>query len=373
MLKFDLEKGLAQRTLLGLMTAVSLAALTACGGGEQAATTAHEPGQSLEAAAALPDAEQVLHDALDEGETLVPGIQALEDATGMDVASAAGGRESAKALTPVASTDVVARTDSRQSFANQTWFVNCDTAKTRISNIAEPGVYGAALEDGSRLKLGVVKNPNGNGENVLTFRSNQRNILQGGAPRCEGAFDQTQSRIQKRTVMWQAFNIWIDDWSMTTKGDNQLVAQWWPGDPNANVNPVFALYVQRNWLSGVVRNDPNAVPSKATSLAHTVFQKQGGFYKRWMTVAVQTVVSQNAADKPFMKIWLDGTLVGSYQGPIGYNLSTLPVPKFGVYKYHGTNWDMVKPTREIYLKDFVVVHDAARRYTVEDILAQIRR
>lgn len=293
---------------------------------------------------------------------------------GGDDPAAPAVRDTAMAVTGVVSTDVVGRMDPRLAFANQGWQAQCDGVVKAIKYIPEPGVTGAALEDGSTLKLGQWDSPDADGSAVLAFRANQRNLLTSGSRRCEGIFHDNAARFPVGQTTWFAFRMWIDNWSTSNTGDQQLVTQLWPGDSTAGLNPLFAIYVANTTMTGIVRYDLNATPSKDTDVEKQLFQiKGGGFYGRWVNVVAQTVISRDLADGPSMKLWMDGTLIGNYQGPLGFNLSTLPALKVGVYKYNSSSWDMAKPTRQVFLKNAIVVRDPSKLYTMGDIQAELLR
>lgn len=278
------------------------------------------------------------------------------------------------ATVPVAVTDVVGRLDPRLHFAAQQWQAQCDGWVKAIKAIPEPGITGAALEDGTTLKLGQWDSPDGDGATVLAFRANPRNQLASGAQRCEGVLNDASARLPRGQVMWWAFRMWIDDWRTTLAGDSQLVTQFWGGDPTANLNPLFALYVANDTLTGVVRYDTSGTPSKATTVERRLFSRRGGdAFRRWIDVVVQAAVSPEAADQPFLRLWIDGQELGSYAGPIGYRLNALPAAKIGVYKYASSSWDMAIPTRQLFVKNAILVRDPGRAYsqaTVRDALRQ---
>lgn len=276
--------------------------------------------------------------------------------------------ETAMAVTSVVSTDVVGRLSSRLGLAEQRWQAQCAGVSTRISNIAEPGITGVMTQDGTTLKLGRMNAPL-DASSAMAFRVNALDPETSGASRCEAAFHDATSRLPRGKTMWYAFSMWLDDWSTTYKNDQQLITQFWPGDPTANLNPAFAIYVGGSTMTGVVRYDLNTVPSKTTAVEKQIFQRQTNFSRRWVKVVVQTAVSPRSVDRPFMNIWMDGVQVASYTGPIGYNVSTDAVAKLGVYKYHFSTWDPAKPTRQMFVKDAVVVQDANRLYTQADVQA----
>lgn len=353
-------------------------AASASGSETAAQAVAHATESALQAGAA-DAAQDVEVEDVDEG----PGPDfALQDpvdapeAPPAAVADAAGGREQVKALqlaSSVRADDVLGSADATTQFGAQNWNIECEGKTGYISTVPESGLSGSTLEDGATLKFGRVRNPQGWGPDVLVFRSNKRNRWVSGAPRCEGSFSRQESRIPKKQVFWQAMTVWIDNWSDTGLKDRQLVTQWHHGADGYGLQPVLGLYMRKDEFSISAKYDTHAVPSSGTTVNKLVYRKTGGMTGRWVRIVMQGRISPNMADNPFMKVWVDGNLVASYSGPLGYYVDAKPKMKFGIYKWMSSAnpWDMNVPTRKVYLRQALLLRDPDGRYGPSQLFSSL--
>lgn len=180
-----------------------------------------------------------------DGEGALIRAAAAGPGGGHPSAPSTAGSEAAQALSAsgIDSADVLARLSAFDAFDAQRWQVQCDGVMADVSRVAEPGITGAPLEDGTRLKFARVQAADGG--QALAFRSNQRNVFIANAPRCEGAFNVPAARLQKGAVYWHAARVWLDDRSATSSRNDPLFLQWHP-TPGAGLNPTFALYVRKD-------------------------------------------------------------------------------------------------------------------------------
>lgn len=271
---------------------------------------------------------------------------------------------------------VLRRMDLNVPLSSQDWRVLCDGQQVNFSALPEAGIVGDDVDGRSRvLKFGIVPSPSGDGTSVLQFRAQPNNIHVGGAPRCEVITNRPGQALPRRLVFWSVFSVWIDDWSQQT--DSMAITQWFHGMPGAELNPPFVVVVSGKRLWGDVRfsDRPSDALSKSDLEQSKVFEiSDGSFYGRWLNFAIQAKLSPKAGDGGFMKVYLDGRLIGEYKGPIGYSVE-------GAHEYlrHGIyplvkrkGFDIKKPVRLMYLRRSAVVSDPEMKLKAADLAAGVK-
>jgi hypothetical protein len=132
--------------------------------------------------------------------------------------------------------------------------------------------------------------------------------------------------------------------------------------------------VNNNKLTAIVRDNNSTSPTAASTHEHTVFSMTGGFQNRWLDIVVKGKVSNNASDNPGLTVWINGEKMGEYAGPVGFLASREEVIKLGVYKWIRSTrsvWDPSVPTREMHVKNSLLIRDAAETYTEAQIRAEL--
>lgn len=270
--------------------------------------------------------------------------------------------------------DVVAWADAGQPLRGQRWRLQCNSFQGNVAQFADARPFGQERRSDGVMSFGTVSDPAGGADPVFVFSADLRNQLVNNAPRCEGVFAAPETRMTPGKVFWTAATVWLDDWSGTRPGDSQLFLQW--HGVVGSLNPSFALYVQGNRLTGVVRYNPDAVPDKRGTGQQQLFALDGGFQRRWLRIVVRGREGLDPADEPQLAMWIDGRQVADYQGPIGYRNNDGDILKFGIYKWIKDArqvWDERVPTRSVFFKNVMLVRDEGQRYDVQKIMDMMGR
>lgn len=282
----------------------------------------------------------------------------------------------AKERAPLAD-GVLRQLDTAAPLKGQDWRVLCDGEQINLQALPEGGIVGDSADGRSKvLKFGKAPSPSGDGAPVLLFRAQPNNVAVGGAPRCELVTNQPAQALPRGQVFWSVFSLWIDDWS--DQDDMMAVTQWFHGMPGADLNPPFVLIAagKRMWADVRHNASSKAVLSKGDLLASKVFElRDGGFYRRWLNFAIQARLTSRPGDGGFMKIYLDGKLLGEYNGPIGYSVEgSHEYLRHGIYPLVKKRaFDKDKPVRELYLRQSVVLSDPDMKLRPEDMAAYFRK
>lgn len=200
-------------------------------------------------------------------------------------------------------------------------------------------------------------------------------LAPGNAPRCElVSYPMAESALPSGQTFWWALSFWADDWSGSH--DEQLIAQFHVQEPrNLLLNPFFGLVVRGNALRVELRYNPLDLPSQASTQLITA-ARLAMPVRQWVTAVVQARMTTDAAQAPFLRLWLNGALVADYTGPLGYVLPPggLAYAKAGIYHWvAGNDWDLAVPSRALLIGAMLGVRDATGRYTAEQLAAAVAR
>lgn len=302
-----------------------------------------------------------------------PLLGPLEEPT-VTIATVKAGTTADGGALAIALSDIAARARTNQSFASQSWGnLQCNGYIIQSQKLPAAGIHGARLADGRTLRFGLVPDAGSATGQAFEIALNSKDPITARSDRCEMSFPASAAAgIPRKSVFWHAFAVKLPDWSLTT--DEQAIAQWHAGDTSGGLLPVYTLLVRGKAMRIVLRYDTAAVPSRAGSRAIVVWSTPNAPINQWVTVVTQALVSQNAADMPFVKTWLNGTQVVDYAGPLGYNQPAVQsYAKQGIYHWvdNDNPWHAAVPTRTLRLKDPVLVRDPQRRYQQATVRALV--
>lgn len=272
-----------------------------------------------------------------------------------------------------ASADIRVEVRADQPLAAQAWGnVQCDGRIVPAAAVPPDGLHGRPLPDGDTLRFGRVPDPDDPLRHALRFTLDRDDRPTAGSYRCELALGADAARgLPRDAAFWHAFAVRLPDLDGTT--DDQAVAQWHAGD-GGGLLPIATLLLRGRELRLVLRHDMSAAPTRATTVAATVWRSTDWAPGRWLRVVVQARLSRPSTDGGFFRAWLDGRPVVDRDGPLGYAHATVvPYVKHGVYHWvdAGNDWDPARPTRTVHLKHALLVADPAARYGAADLDAAL--
>lgn len=199
-----------------------------------------------------------------------------------------------------------------------------------------------------------------------------------GAKRCEfslgwrimsypGKVQVDRMGLKANETYWWAVAVKAEDWSSTVRNnenDWQILWQWHdfggPGLP-----PYLALHAKGNRWFMQLAYDTNATPSNSTLKKLWPWQAEmrPGTWNRFIVKARKDLTTR---ENSFVQVWLNGTLIVDYHGPLGYNLPDADYPKVGLYKWFSVSptttpnvWHDSQPARRMWSKGPVQVKDRA--------------
>ena len=240
--------------------------------------------------------------------------------------------------------------------------LQCQGSNATLADVPQglvqvPAVGGAAESRFSEAELA--------GGRVFRLQVSAGDTLAPGvAPRCElVAYPMPGSALPQGETFWFAFSFWADDWAGTR--DEQLIAQWHVQDPrNILLNPFFAMVVRGAELRIELRHNERETPDQASTQLVTA-ARLAMPVRQWVTAVVQARIANQAAQSPFLRLWLNDQLVADYTGPLGYPLPPggHAYPKVGIYHWtNGNAWDLQLPWRTLLVGAMLSVRDNSGRY-----------
>ncbi|MCP3993345.1 MAG: hypothetical protein GY724_30050 [Actinomycetia bacterium] len=234
------------------------------------------------------------------------------------------------------------------------------------SNAAGDGMVGSDIA-GSDLRFGLAPDPDGSGSDVLVLRTHHTDPKYASGQRCELSIGQDPARLEHDEVIWQSFSIRHTE--LSGSSDKQIIAQWHDGDHTRSKTPFLAWYVQGGRLEIVGRHNASTEPKNETSTTHSLFVDNSYEGETWTDYVIQSRISHDPAQDPFVRIWRNGQLIVDYAGPLGYNQpGVTDYAKLGFYHWYGGNdWDLAVPTRTVWIRYAGLVADGDGSYTVESI------
>ncbi|MDN3920850.1 heparin lyase I family protein [Roseateles violae] len=268
------------------------------------------------------------------------------------------------------SSNSIADLNAMQSVTTQTWSgVNCNGVYGAFGKYGETGIHGSRLPDGSTLRFGRVTDPLNTSRQVFMLRVGMDDVLTAGGKRCEAiAPPATPTSLPVKENFWYAISIRVAEGGMAA--DDQLLSQWHA----TGFNPFMGLYLRDGKLRIETRYNSSASAQKTSSTIVKPWQDTSPITTKWMTFVFQATISPFTADGPELKVWRDGTLLFSKQGPLGYNTTELPYAKAGYYHWleDGNNWDTRYPVRSVLIHRAVLVRDKGKVFNEEFVRSLVQ-
>ena len=198
---------------------------------------------------------------------------------------------------------------------------------------------------------------------------NSRDSFEYGSPRCEIlAYPLQTTAVPDNKRFWYSLNFQLSDFS-TTK-DELIISQLHADDSRRiSLNPYFAIVVKGKQLSVEVRSNSDPVPSKERTKLYN-FAPQPLDYSGWNNLTVLGKISSTEEDNAYLIVWLNGNIIATHNGPIGYKNSGLNMNYVKVGLYHwlnGNPWDYTVENRIMLLRSIVLVSDGFSRYSQKQI------
>ena len=205
-------------------------------------------------------------------------------------------------------------------------------------------------------------------------------VDQSGRNRCEVAWRyNVNTRLPRGERIWQAIRFWHDfDFSDSTGTDQHVaISQWYHGADNAGLNPCMTLTLWASRFSFETRYSTVEGMTQAdqTSTTYSFPGLSADMRGRWVDLVLTGVVHWDAAEAPWLELYMDDTLLlrhdgpNCYKGPASYE--SLPVfeeIRCGVYP--GKAQDTVA-SRDMVLRRFFVCRNT-QGYTLANIRAALQ-
>jgi len=173
--------------------------------------------------------------------------------------------------------------------------------------------------------------------------------------------------LPRNQDFWWTIKFRLGDWRATS--DRQVIFQWLTPGADAN-GPMLAADVWGSNIRLEIHHDFGTSPSPATTTKLIPWSMHGWQPNHWYSVAIHARIDAVTPADGRVAMWLDGTQVLDYHGPIGY---TAPAggdyAKFGLYHWTINNpWDMAVPKRIAWYRGPALIIDRAG-YDVSSVRA----
>lgn len=202
------------------------------------------------------------------------------------------------------------------------------------------------------------------------------NVDQSSRNRCEIAWrNNANTRLPRGERVWQAMRFWHDfDFSDSTDPQQHVaICQWYHGAVNAGLNPCMTLTLYGNRFSWTTYYSTveGMVQADQVKTTYSFPGLSADMRGRWVDVVLTGIVHWDAAEDPWLELYVDSTLLQRHEGPNCYrgpaSVGSQPVfeeIRFGVYP--GGSLDTVAP-KDLFVRRFFVCRNT-QGYT----LAQVR-
>jgi hypothetical protein len=209
-------------------------------------------------------------------------------------------------------------------------------------------------------RFAVVAAPGQAAEKAFYFavRKEDPDTLGTNVRRCEIAVARVP--LPRNRDFWWGTAVKADDWSGTK--DRQILWQWHDGDDAPRgLDPFLSLIAEGNTLRLMVASS-TAAQDKATrdnSTSEMVNSTINWKASDWLRFVVQARVDTNNQNNGFVRVWMNGTLVADYHGPLGYRLTAPDYAKIGLYHWLGNNQNPIDqryPLRQVWNKGTVLAY-----------------
>ena len=264
---------------------------------------------------------------------------------------------------PISETDIISKARAEVLFASQSGYHAQVMGKSHsVTSIPESGITGPVLSNGEILRMGKVSDPAGSGANVFHFQVHPSDPVTSGSKRAEFSFT---PNIEMNKVYWVAVKTFIPDWGNLNSGDDALFGtQMHSGDNSRSLSPSFGLYTLpggRNFKV-VARWSTSSDPQQGNSVKANYAERPIPF-GRWIDFVLK--FKHNTSGGGFLQVWMDGELIASHTGNLGFNTPGFKdYAKFGYY-----NWSSgMNSSRKVLLQSPTIVADpTGSTYTAEQV------
>jgi hypothetical protein len=210
-----------------------------------------------------------------------------------------------------------------------------------------------------------MADPAGSGKQVIDFELGVGDPVTQGSHRSELEFG--NKKLQYGQTYWFAFREYIYDWGTLPSGDEQLFGfQFHNGNTDAGFSPSVALTAYGAKGGG---RSFQVFVSYSTSTTPNLSNYQAWWspniaipFGRWIDFVVK--VKADIGGAGVAQVWMDGTQIANYAGPVGYYTPGIAdYAKFGYY-----NWSPYTTNRRVMMRSPVVVADpTGSKYSPADL------
>lgn len=221
-----------------------------------------------------------------------------------------------------------------------------------LSQISTLGTITGTSILGSTTRIGVVPDPLNGTKNCWYLRADSSDADTAGVgnKRSEllASSDSEIGSMKMNTAYVIGCCQRVADWTSTT--DQQ--ATWQIHDNAASsLSPWVALLYEGNTRKIYIRYSLNASPTQGNTTAELVWSQTGWTPNIWDKWVIKVVESQTNG---LAQVWLNGTLLFTYNGPLGYQEPNNRGSywKQGIYHWTdaGNTWDASLSMRETWQK-----------------------
>ena len=249
---------------------------------------------------------------------------------------------------------IIAKASADTPFSSQAGYSGQALGSSKsATSIPESGINGTVLSSGETLRLGKTVDPVNSLQKALAFQVATSDPLTSGGKRSELSM---AKNIEMDKWYWIAVSAFVHDWGTLSTSDDALFAlQLHAGGGDGNLGgPAFGIYTTQNGRTFRVqaKYSTSATPSdgNSTSLKFAEYPMPFG---RWADFVVK--FKENTSGNGFLQVWMDGQLIASHQGSLGYNTGVNDYAKFGYYNWSGSA--MSSTPRKVLLRSPTVVAD----------------
>lgn len=205
-----------------------------------------------------------------------------------------------------------------------------------LASTVGAGIFGPGPNGTSELKHGIVTE-GGAGtadDSAFLFRvwKNDPNTSGASAQRSERYFSLPEQQVLQNTDLWFAVRLKASQWDSDTR---RVIWQWHEASPVSGLSPHLSAMVNGNRLRIIVLHNSNAVLTSASTTQVVIHTDEAWQADTWYDFVVKARVDPEAAGSGYVKVWVNGTLVADYVGPIGYKYdSPADYAKVGIYHWN---------------------------------------
>lgn len=274
----------------------------------------------------------------------------------------------------IAAADVLGVADPSVPFAQQQWNLLCNEPMN-AARLPGDAYLRSTIDGGHATGLSRVQDLEGGLGTVFQIGVADSELDSTEKHRCEISLP--GDSLPYRSKVWHAVSFRTVDWQ--AYDDEQIVLQWKSTQSDSTRNPVLSLSLVRGRLELQVRHNPLRNADASTNQNHVIWQQENFDSNRWHDVVLRGRLDHRSDGRGFVQMWLDGTLVASYQGPIGFNLADQRYrAKVGFYRYrqtlaNGGDWPVGQPARWLQFGKVETVSDPTFRYRARDLRHDLGR